>query len=155
MSHPRSSVGGTGSLALGAFVLTVSLVACGDNAPNVAEQPAAPDVAEQPADRWTEEDIEYKLAVIDQGGFVSTDDPVIDRYAAALDGAEAVCPEGRTMLSDIAVRAVQLLDESVPAHSENALSMLQAITQAASGNEDLGIECTELAATIIILIEQG
>ena len=154
MSQSRRSAGGKGWLVLGAFVLIASLVACGDDAEDVPEQPAAPN-AEQAPDRWTEDDIEYKLAVVDQGGFVSTDDPVIDRYASALDRAEAVCPEGRTMLSDIAVGAVQLLDENVPGHSETALSMLQAITLAASGNEDLGIECTGIAATIIVLIEQG
>ena len=93
MSQSRGSAGGKGWLALGAFVLMAPLVACGDDAEDVSEQPAGPD---QAADRWTEEVIEYKLAVVDQGGFVSIDDPVIDRYASALDRAEAVCPEGRT-----------------------------------------------------------
>lgn len=102
---------------------------------------------------WTEDDIEYKLAVVDEGGFVSTDDPVIDRYASALDEAEAVCPENRTMLADIAVRAVQILDEDAPGHSENALSMLSAISAAAG--DDLGIECTEIAATLLVMIQGG
>jgi hypothetical protein len=35
MSHQRRSVGGKGWLALGAFVLMASLVACGDNASRV------------------------------------------------------------------------------------------------------------------------
>lgn len=137
---------GKGWLVVGVFALVTFVVACADDAPGV-EAP--------PADRWTEEDIEYKLAVIDEGGSVSTDDPVIDRYAAALDNAENVCPESRSMLSDIAVRSVQLLDENVPGHSENALSMLQAIHEAASGGDGLGIECTEVAATIVVLIQTG
>lgn len=129
-------------------LLMMSVVACGGG--------STPEVDTQPdTGGWTEEDIEYKLAVVDAGGFVATDDPVIDRYATALDNAESVCPEGRTMLSDIAVRSVQLLDENVPDHNENALSMLRAIHDAASGGQELGVECTEIAATLIVLIQQG
>lgn len=146
MDQSRRTIWGKGWLVVGALVMAATVVACADD---------APDAVESPADRWTEEDIEYKLAVIDEGGSVSTDDPVIDRYATALDNAENVCPESRTMLSDIAVGSVQLLDENVPGHSENALSMLRAIHEAASGGEGLGVECTEVAATIIVMIQQG
>lgn len=129
-------------------LLMLSVVACGGGSdPGVVTQPDT--------GGWTEEDIEYQLAVVDTGGFVATDDPVIDRYATALDNAESVCPEGRTMLSDIAVRSVQILDENVPGHNENALSMLRAIHEAASGGQGLGVECTEIAATLIVLIQQG
>lgn len=151
MDQSSRPVGMRGWLVVGVFVMMATVIACGDNAPGAVE----PVVPPADSDGWTEEDIEYKLAVADEGGFVSTDDPVIDRYAAALDNAEAVCPESRTMLADIAVRAVQLLDENVPGHSENALSMLRAIHQAATGSEDLGVECTEIAATIIVLIQEG
>ena len=133
------------------WVLMVSVTACSVSAPRVAES----DEPSSNGAEWTENDIEYKLAVVDAGGFVSTDDPVIDSYATALDNAESVCPEHRTMLSDIAVRSVQLLDENVPGHTENALSMLRAIHDAASGGEQLGVECTEIAATIIVLIQEG
>jgi len=136
-------------LVVGLLLMLAGFSACGDDTPG-GVAPTGPS-----ADGWTDEDIEYKLAVIDEGGFVSTDDPVIDRYATALDNAESVCPESRTMLSDIAVRAVQLLDENVPGHTEDALSMLRAIHQAASGGQGLGVECTEIAATIIVLIQEG
>ena len=147
--HWLRLLGRRGWLIARAVLIIALLSACG------SDTPGAVGPVDSSVSGWTDEDIEYQLAVVDEGGFVSTDDPVIDRYAEALDNAEAVCPESRTMLSDIAVRAVQLLNENVPGHSENALSMLQAIHQAASGNEDLGVECTEIAASIIVLIEEG
>jgi hypothetical protein len=152
----RGLVMKTGTV-LSAVVLTVGLVGCGSGGGTSTSAELEVDgaeVAEAPdgsAAGWTEDDIEYKLAVVDAGGFVDTGDPVIEVYAAALDDAEGVCAEDRTMLADIAVGAVQLLDRDSPGHSEDALSMLGAIAEGAEPAEG-SLACTEVAAALITLM---
>ena len=51
-----------------------------------------------------EPSLEYKLAVLDRGGFVADDDPLIARFGRAMDGLEARCPETRERLADMAVK---------------------------------------------------
>ena len=104
---------------------------------------------------WTDEDIEYKLAVVDSGGFVRHDDPKIASYARALDRADSSCPESRVRLADIAVASVQQLDRNTTGHSENALSMLQAIAASVSGSEELGVDCAEVAGLLVLMIMGG
>lgn len=95
------------------------------------------------------ETVEYKLAVVDTGR--PPDDSTVARYASALDSAEAVCPEARIEIADLAVASVQTLDERSPGHGENGLSMVRAI--ASSADTDVpGGGCTELAAALVILM---
>ncbi len=58
-----------------------------------------------------EPSLEYKLAVIHKGGFVSEDDPLVMQFARALDGLEAKCPETRQQLADMGVKGWELLLE--------------------------------------------
>jgi hypothetical protein len=55
--------------------------------------------------------IEYKLATIQQGGYVSKDDPLLVRFAQALDRLETKCPEPRERLADMGVKGRDLLRE--------------------------------------------
>ena len=96
---------------------------------------------------------EFKLAVIDDAAS-SVDDPVLNRYRRALDTVKRrACPdENRTAISDIAVRSTQLLaDEGVDA---TALEMLQAAGEVREAGE-LGIECFETFASLVVLMRDG
>ncbi len=98
---------------------------------------------------YSEEDVEYKLAVIDAGGFVDPNDPSIDSYAALLDSLETKCEEERTLISDQAVRATQLLaDEGV---TMTALEVLQGI-DGSIPDESGTFSCAEVAAAWITLV---
>jgi len=59
-----------------------------------------------------ESSLEYQLAVIHKGGFVAEDDPLVMRFARALDRLEAKCPETRQELADMGVKGRELLLES-------------------------------------------
>ncbi len=57
--------------------------------------------------RYSEADVEYKLAVIAGGGGSDSD---VDRYARALDAAEPACQESRTGIADVAVAGTKAAD---------------------------------------------
>lgn len=151
----------TRALAASAAVGVLLLAGCSTQEPVEAEtsEPAKSTAAapkpepSPPADEpdWTDEDVEYQLAVIDTGGFVPHDDPVIEKYARALDGAEKRCPEDRRMLGDMTVRALQVLDEEKPGHGETILTMLGALTDTAKPGKGK-IECTELYSALLVLM---
>jgi len=61
------------------------------------------------------ESVEYKLAVVNEGGFVDTDDPLVGQFKSALDALEEKCTEGRQKIGDMAVAAQGLLeDKGIP-----------------------------------------
>ena len=99
---------------------------------------------------YTENDIEYKLAVVDKGGFVPLDDPVIKRYEQALDALEPKCTESRTLIADQSVLSVQLLADSGVV--TNALEMLRAADD--SIPPELGeTRCSEIFSVLIVLMQ--
>jgi len=98
---------------------------------------------------WTDSDMEYQLAVIDAGGFVPYNDPVISQYDRALDALEPKCTEPRRTVSDQSVKAVQILAEE--GVRSNALEMLRAANDAIP--PELGeTTCSEIFATLIVLM---
>lgn len=98
---------------------------------------------------WSESDVEYQLAVIDIGGFVSYDDPAIDLYASALNALEPKCIEDRRLIADQSVKAVQLLaDQGV---RSSTLEMLWAAHEAIP--LELGeTECAGIFAVLLTLM---
>ena len=65
-----------------------------------------------PADETASDaSIEFKLATIQQGGYVSSDDPLTARFAQALDRCEIKCPEPRERLADMGIAGRDLLRE--------------------------------------------
>ena len=111
---------------------------------------AAPTTTTTSGTSYTENDIEYKLAVVDKGGFVPLDDPVIKRYEQALDALEPKCTESRTLIADQSVRSVQLLADSGVV--TNALEVLRAADD--SIPPELGeTRCSEIFAVLIVLMQ--
>lgn len=53
--------------------------------------------------------LEHKLAVIQQGGYVPEDDPLVMQFTRALDQLEAKCPESRQQLADMGMKGRKLL----------------------------------------------
>ena len=53
--------------------------------------------------------VEYKLAVVQSGGYVGPNDPLVGQLARALDDLAPRCQEDRQTLADMAVRLSQLL----------------------------------------------
>lgn len=116
--------------------------------PEVAVTPEATPTPEPSGSRYSEDDTEYKLAVIDAGGFVDLDDPSIDAYARALDAAEAKCTDKRSLLGDYAVRAWQILAEE--GVDVTVLQALRAIDQSIP-DESPKLDCAEIMAAWITL----
>jgi hypothetical protein len=105
------------------------------------------------AARATPDTPEYKLAVIDAGGYVNPSDPIVGSYARALDRLEERCEDSRTFLGDMAVRSQQLLAEE--GISEPVLTILRYVGRAVRGAPLEG-SCTSIFATYVALrVEPG
>lgn len=62
-------------------------------------------------ERPSNESVEYKLATIQQGGYVSKDDPLVVRFGHVLDRLDSKCPEPRERIADMGVKGRDLLRE--------------------------------------------
>lgn len=101
---------------LPASLLRISLVivtSCGDGGPG---EPGSSEP----------ETVQYKLAVVDSGGYVAPDDPVVGEFAIALDVLEGRCPDNtRAQIGDQVVSIQgQLAQGGV---SEGLLEILQSV----------------------------
>jgi len=121
----------------------------GAASPAAEVPPAATPTPEPSRSGYSEDDTEYKLAVIDAGGFVDLDDPSIDAYARALDAAEAKCTDKRSLLGDYAVKAWQLLAEE--GVDVTVLQALRAIDQSIP-DESPKLDCAEVMAAWMVLM---
>jgi hypothetical protein len=91
-------------VAPAAAALSIGL-ACGASAP-------------QRDTKKPEPSLEYKLAVVQRGGYVAEDDPLVMRFGRALDRLVSKCPETRQQLADMGVKGRQILSEK---HIDEAL----------------------------------
>ena len=62
-------------------------------------------------ERPREPTVEYKLATIQQGAYISGDDPLVARFGQALDRLESKCLEPRERLADMSLKGRELLTE--------------------------------------------
>lgn len=57
------------------------------------------------------ESVEYKLAVIDRGGNLDTDDPLVGQFRSVLDALVEKCSDSRQRIADMGVTAQGLLQD--------------------------------------------
>ena len=65
--------------------------------------------------------IEEQLAVIDAGGNIAADDPRVARFRTVLSSLAAKYPETRQQISDMSVKARQMLQQAGPRNSLSTL----------------------------------
>ena len=140
------------------IVMAVLIAACGGSTQD--EQPAAANPAVTSASpvataakqsSSVENSIEYKVAVVDAGGYVDPDDSIVSVYRSALSRAESNCSNSKQELADMAVKATQILaDNGIQA---TALEMVEAVNDSVAGL-DAG-DCTEVYAVLITLMING
>ena len=136
--------------ALGAIVLAVvvlSMAACGDDGNGGSGSPRPADTAEEEAGR-SEPTVAEKLATIQTGQPVSATDPLVRRFNQVLDALEQKCKDRRIMLSDLTVRAQQLLRKAGIDKS------LESIITHVNGSIPKGIprqRCTSVFAAYVTL----
>lgn len=175
VSRPRRSYARTTAAAIGALALSASCAAGTDRsspeasvppvpAPTASESARTPleadlartpgaESAPSPDERWSRDDVEYKLASIDHGRLLDLDDPVIGDYADVLESTEKKCEQDRDELGDISVRSVQLLDER--GVSVTSLELLEVVDDSIPDElpeEETALDCREIAAILIVLI---
>ena len=100
----------------------------------------------------TSETLEYKLAVVHKGGFVAEDDPLVSQFGRLLDSLTGKCRNGRQGVSDIGVRAQEILKERGV-----DLSLLE-VMKGIDGSipqEASGLDCADVAAAFVTLIVGG
>jgi hypothetical protein len=133
-------------LALAAGVVALGLIAGGSSSPGDERTRGVSTAAD-------EDSLEYKLAVIHKGGYVSKDDDLVRTYRGALTRAAAACPEGREQVSDMAVKVTQVLGEK--GTQVTALEALEAIPTAVPTEMRGTMPCSEVLALWAVLVEQG
>jgi hypothetical protein len=110
---------------------------------------SAPDDSDDDTGSWTEDDIEYLLAAIELDGRPQADDvPLIEAFSRDLDAAEQACTQDRRMLSDMAVRAGEILDEE--GRPQSLVDLVAAYAEAVPP-EQAPMDCAEVMATVMVL----
>jgi hypothetical protein len=95
---------------------------------------------------------EAKLVAIDRGTSVVATSEIRD-YGTLLDSLARKCPEGRSFIGDIAVRATQLLEERRVPFSVKR--MLVAMDEAIPREAAKQVKCTEVASALVVMISGG
>ena len=76
--------------------------------------------------------IEEQLAVIDAGGNIAADDPRVARFLTVLSSLAAKYPETRQQISDMSVKAHQMLQQA--GTSELVINVMEGIDRASERN---------------------
>lgn len=98
--------------------------------------------------RYSEDDPEFLLAAIDKGS-VSVSDAEVRPYEQVLDRLELKCTQSRSMIGDMAVRSVELLEEQGLVGETN-LTMMEAVDLAIP--DGMEMDCAEIYAAIITIM---
>ncbi len=125
------------------FVMSVMLLGL------VAASPVAYAEDERP--------VEYSLAIIQTGGYIAPDAPLVFRYGAVLDRLGERCQESRSQLGGIALRLSDYLREQ-GVYTATPLSLLQGTDNATPpdlfGPDHLA-NCSEVLALVATLVFAG
>jgi hypothetical protein len=94
----------------------------------------------------------HDLATIHKDTYVADDDPLVARFDRLLDSLDRKCAENRRGVSDVGVRAWQILDEE-----GQPMPLLDVMTylDGSVPEEATGIDCTEVAAVFLTLVLEG
>lgn len=68
-----------------------------------------------------------------------------------LNRAEQKCKDDRSRIADMAVSSVQQLDERLPGHSEDTMSMLRAANESMEPLEGQ-TDCADIFASLVVLM---
>ena len=103
------------------------------------------------SDGASSESLEYKLAVVHEGGFVAEDDPLVQQFRQVLDSLEPKCTESRQKIADMGVAAHDLLkDKGV---SLSLLRVMQDVDYSIPA-ELSSQPCADIFATYVTLTER-
>lgn len=117
-------------------------------APSATPTPAPPRPSPTPAPPKIEDSVEYKLAVVANGGFVSPNDPIVGRYAGWLDTLSIRCKEPKTRLADMLVAAGQEAEK----RRGNSVTIQRITTDLLTITQPgLVVKCDELLASLVVL----
>jgi hemolysin activation/secretion protein len=108
-----------------------------------------PEVAEEvPAN----ETYEYKLALINKGGYVREDDTTVNRFRFLLNRIESNTQNTRQEISDMTVKAWQILQSDYG----KTVTLLQVMEEAndAVGPETKGMNYADIMSMLIVLMGQ-
>jgi len=99
------------------------------------------------------ETTEYKLAIVNAGGYVPKDDPTVAQFRALLDSIGAKC-DAHGHIPDYAVSSRDLLRQK-GVRNYSLLQVMQAADDSMpAGSGSLGLDCAEVFASLVSLISQ-
>lgn len=108
-------------------------------------------VEEAEGEKVEEYSIEYKLAVINSGGFVEEDDETVQEFKGLLDKLEKKVANSTQDIADITVKTQEVLKGD--GYNIELIQVMRDLNTAIpEGLEDVKLE--EIAAAYIVLIEQ-
>ncbi|MBM3702838.1 MAG: hypothetical protein FJW63_07635 [Actinobacteria bacterium] len=96
---------------------------------------------------------EYKLAVIDKGGYLEEDDPVVSEYKIVLDSLKSKVINDEVEIADTVVKAQEILREDHQINLTILKIMKDLDTSIPEGVENLDL--VEIASVYIVLLVSG
>src|SRR5687767_3158567 len=143
-----------GAFLLAASALAFPAFACGGEATEGQTSLPTP-TNESESAGYTEGDVEYQLAVIDEAiAPGDVDDPTIDKYATALDKLQRKCKDERRRIADMAVRSTEILQEDTGT-KPTTLEMLRSAEKAIPKNFPGKQPCADIFTSLVLLMEKG
>lgn len=102
-----------------------------------------------------EDSVAYKLAVVDEGGYVSPDDRRVTLYDGALKAAERACPgDGAEGVADMAVVGRQILAEEYGI-DVTAIELVRGLTSGVEPIAPVDDCAPHMSALIVLIVEQS
>ena len=101
----------------------------------------------------TEDTWEYKLALLDKGEYVSTDDPTVRRFRGLLDRISK-----KSGLSDKKIAETTYGHHELIKKAGDSISLLRFMDECCrtyETGEQLGVSYEEILTTVVIMVENG
>ncbi len=143
-----------------ALIYGFAVVACGgepatEEVSKVGVEEVIEEEAEAVEEAKTKEEeeysIEYKLAVINTGGFIEEDDETVQEFKILLDKLEKKVVNSRQDIADIAVKAQEVLKDD--GYNIQLIQIMRDLNTAIPEGLE-GVKLEEIAAAYMVLVEQ-
>ena len=133
------------------FVIIVGALTTNCSQPSSTDTSTSRSSSARSYSRSTEsKSIEYKMASINKGGYISESDPTIESFRLILNRLDRECPESRSLLADMIVKTWDMFKER-SGRNVSLLWVAQQLNDSVPGGMDRSLKFAEIAAAWLTL----
>ena len=96
--------------------------------------------------------MEYKLATLNEGGYVPRDDPTVAQFKAILDHLDRECPESREHIGDMIYLAHTMLKEK--GVNVSILKVATDLKSIVPRKANKSVKCAGVAAAYVTMVNR-